>query len=264
MVDPAKGPLPGFDPWDVFVPYSGLHLLSVAVCISVIAATAMLGRALRSTEAEAKLRRSIAILALCYWVAYNVWWNWGGVEPFNGLPLHICDLNGLVAPLALLTQNRWLRATLYFWAFALTLQAFVQPFLAVGPAFLGFWAFWAAHTIVMTCAVYDVAVLGFRPNWSDLGRAYLTSAIYIALIVPVDLWLGSNYGFVGNPPAGSRIPPLVEAFGAWPRRAFIVVGLAALAFVLVLAPWLLLKRFRPRLNNSGPNAPSTRPPDANT
>ncbi len=264
MVDPTTGPLPSLDPWDVFVPYSGLHLLSVTVCISVIAATAMLGRALRSTEAEAKLRRSIAILALCYWVAYNVWWNWNGVDPFNGWPLQICDLNGIVAPFALLTRNRWARATLYFWAFALTVQAFVQPLLTVGPAFPGFWAFWAAHTIVMICAVYDVVVLGFRPNWSDLGRAYLASAIYIALIVPVDLWLGSNYGFVGNPAPGSRIPPLVEAFGAWPRRALIVVGLAALAFVLVLVPWPLLKRLRSRSNNSGPTRPSTHLPDANT
>jgi len=263
MVDPPDSPLPSLDPWDVFVPYSGLHLLSVVVCISVIAAVAMLGRSLRSTRGEAKLRRSIAILALCYWVAYNVWWNWSGVDPFNGLPLQICDLNGIVAPLALLTHNRWARATLYFWAFALTVQAFIQPLLTVGPAFPGFWAFWTAHTIVMICAVYDVAVLGFRPNWSDLGRAYLVSATYIALIVPVDLWLGSNYGFVGNPAPGRRIPPLVQAFGAWPGRALIVVGLAALAFVLVLVPWPLLKRLRSRSNNSGPSAPLTRVPDAN-
>ncbi len=264
MLDPSTGPLPSLNSWGVFVPYSGLHLASVAVCLSVIAATAMLGRALRSTEAEVKLRWSIAIAALCYWVAYNAWWNWSGVDLLNGLPLQICDLNGIVAPFALLTHNRWARATLYFWTFALTVQAFVQPLLTAGPAFAGFWAFWAAHTIVMICAVYDVAVLGFRPNWSDLGRAYVASAIYIALIVPVDLWLGSNYGFVGNPAPGSRIPALVEAFGAWPRRALIVVGLAALAFVLVLAPWPLFKRLRLRLNNSAPTRPSTHLPGANT
>jgi uncharacterized membrane protein YwaF len=57
------------------------------------------------------------------------------------LPLHICGLNGVIAPLALLTLNRWLRATLYFWAFGLTSQAFIQPNLTTGPAVPVFWCF---------------------------------------------------------------------------------------------------------------------------
>ncbi len=227
-----------------FVPYSGLHLVSVVVSIITIAAAALLGRALRAKKAEANLRRAIAIFAACYFVAYNVWWNWKAIDVASGLPLQICDLNGMVAPLALWTRNRWARATLYFWTFALTLQAFIQPLLTAGPASLVFWAFWIAHTIVMTCAVYDVAVLGFRPDWRDFGRAAAVSLLYLAIIVPFDLWLGANYGFVGNPPPGWRIPPFVAALGAWPSRAVILVALVALAFVLVLAPWQFLRRFR--------------------
>lgn len=225
-----------------FVPYSGLHLVSVAISTIVIAATALLGRALRFKKAEANLRRAIAIFAVCYFVAYNVWWNWNGVDVSSGLPLQICDLNGIIAPLALLTRNRWARATLYFWAFALTLQAFIQPLLTAGPASPIFWAFWTAHTIIMICAVYDVAVLGFRPDWRDLGRAAAVSAVYLAIILPVDLWLDANYGFVGNPPPAMRIPPFVAALGPWPNRVVILVVLVALAFVIVLVPWRFMIR----------------------
>ncbi len=45
------------------------------------------------------------------------------------------------------------------------------------------WAFWTAHTIIAAGAVYDIAVLGFRPCWSDLGRALIVSAAYLAPIV---------------------------------------------------------------------------------
>ena len=121
---------------DVFVPYSWLHALALAVCALLIAAPTLLGRALRR-DGEAALRRTLAALAVCYWLAYNTWWNWHGLDLRTGLPLHICDVNGLIAPLALLTGWRWARATLYFWTSALTLQAFIQPALDRRTGFAG-------------------------------------------------------------------------------------------------------------------------------
>jgi hypothetical integral membrane protein (TIGR02206 family) len=222
--------------WDAFVPYGGLHLAAVSVCALLVAGLVITARALAAPQ-EAALRRWFGVFAVAYWIAYNIWWNRHELNPATGLPLHICDLNGLVAPLALLTGRRWLRATLYFWTFALTLQAFIQPTLTHGPASPVFWFFWAAHSIVVASAVYDVSVLGFRPQWRDLGRAYAVSALYVAAIVPVDLLLGANYGFIGNPPPGVAIPPFVDALGPWPLRAVIVVVLGAAGFALLVLPW---------------------------
>jgi hypothetical integral membrane protein (TIGR02206 family) len=222
--------------WDNFVPYSGLHLVTVSLCVLAVASLAMAGRALPDTSKMA-LRRALGIFGIAYWVSYNVWWNRHGLILPSGLPLHICDLNGLIAPLALVTLNRWLRATAYFWTFALTTQAFLQPTLITGPAGAMFWWFWAQHTIILSCAVYDLAVLGFRPNWRDLGRAYVVSAIYLAAVIPVNFALDANFGFIGNPPPPARIPPFVDALGPWPQRALIVVALAAAGFALLVLPW---------------------------
>jgi hypothetical integral membrane protein (TIGR02206 family) len=226
---------------DAFVPYGGLHTIALAVCAALIAAPTVIGRTLDrnlDNNSELILRRSLAALAVCYWVAYNTWWNWHGLDVRTGLPLQICDVNGLIAPLALLSGWRLARATLYFWTAALTLQAFVQPALTAGPVFLVFWFFWVAHTLIAACAVYDIVVLGYRPCWSDLGRALMVSAGYVALVAPINLWLGSNYGYIGNPAAVSEIPPFVRAFGPWPQRAIILVALVPLGFVAVLLPWL--------------------------
>jgi uncharacterized membrane protein YwaF len=56
-------------------------------------------------------------------------------------------------------------------------------------------------------------------------------------VTPVNLALGTNYGFIGNPPAAKSIPPFINAMGPWPWRALIVMGLAMIGFVLTLLPW---------------------------
>ena len=229
---------------DSFTPYGWLHLLTVGTCLLVIAAIVGVGLQLRGTLAEMRLRRSLAIVTVVYWVSYTTWWNWSGWDLIDGLPLHVCDINGLVATLALLTGYPWLRAVLYFWTFALTTQAMIQPHLTLGPAFVVFWAFWGAHTLIVACAVYDVAVLRFRPDWRDFGRACVASALYITVVMPVDLLLGANYGFVGNPSDATKIPPFVAALGPWPWRVLVIFVLAALAFVLVLLPWIAVRRAR--------------------
>ncbi len=227
--------------WQVFVPYGWLHVLTVAICALLIAAPALAGRAL-GKSGERLLRHMLCAAAVVYWLAYNIWANWHGLDLRTGLPLHICDVNGLIAPLALSTGWRWARATLYFWTAALTAQAFIQPALTTGPASLVFWTFWAAHTIIVACALYDIVVRGFRPNWPDLGRALTVSSIYLTLVLPLDLRLGADYGYVGNPAADLAVPPFVVMLGSWPQRAIILIALAALGFAAVLLPWQLAAR----------------------
>ncbi len=70
-------------------------------------------------------------------------------------------------------------------------------------------------------------MLGFRPDWGDLRRAYAVSALYVAVIVPVDLLFGANYRFIGNPPLGAKILPFVDALGPWPLRAVNIIVLGA-------------------------------------
>jgi len=228
----------------VFVPYSALHLVAVLVCALLIAAPALVGRAL-GRDGEAVLRRSLAAFAGCYWFAYLLWWNWSGLDWRTGLPLQLCDINGLIAPFALLTGQRWARATLYFWTAALTLQAFIQPALTAGPAQLTFWWFWCAHSTIAACAVYDIVVRGFRPDWPDLFRALAVSLAYIAVVVPVNALTGGDYGYVGNPAPDLAVPPFVLALGPWPQRAVILVALVALGLTVVLLPWRMAGRLKP-------------------
>jgi hypothetical integral membrane protein (TIGR02206 family) len=227
---------------DGFASFGAMHLAVVCVCIALLAGVAIVGCRLRGSPNERQARIALAIFALAYWIAYNAWWTWGGLDLRTGLPLQACDVSGLAAPFALLTLNRWLRSVLYFWAFAFATMAFIQPTLTQGPTHVVFWAFWLAHVVILACAVYDLAALGFRPGWSDFARAAAVAVGWAAVVLAIDLWLGANYGYIGNPPAGTWTPPLVAAFGPWPERLVVMAALAAVVFLALLAPWRVAKR----------------------
>ena len=231
---------PAIDSWSIFVPYTLLHAVTVAVCVVLVVALVMLMRRRRDTAAEIVQRRALAAFALGAWVVSYVWLNWSAID-LKMLPLQVCGLLGLVAPLALLTGNRWLRATLYFSAFTLTIQAFIQPILILGPVTLEFWRFWLLHSLILCCAVYDLVVLRFRPGWSDLARACVMSAAYVAAIVPVNLMLGTNYGFVGNPPDQAQ-PPVIALLGPWPERIVVLMALVFFGYLLAMLPWIGARR----------------------
>jgi hypothetical integral membrane protein (TIGR02206 family) len=242
---------------DGFAAFGAMHLAAACVCAALLGGGALVGRRLHGSPREPQVRTALALFALAYWIAYNTWWNWGGLDLRTGLPLQACDISGLAAPFALLTLNRWLRSTLYFWAFAFATMAFIQPTLTQGPAHVVFWAFWLAHVVILACAVYDLAALGFRPGWSDFARAAVVAIGWAALVLAVDLWLGANYGYIGNPPDGTWIPPLVAAFGPWPERLVVIAALAAIVFLLLLVPWLALRRRRSCVGPNGPTKPLT-------
>jgi hypothetical integral membrane protein (TIGR02206 family) len=163
-------------------------------------------------------------------------------EHHKALPLQICDLVGFLAPAALLTRWRPLRALLYFWGIGLSTQGFFQPDLREGPADLSFWAFWLGHMAIVGASMYDVFARGYRPTWADYGVACAAAAVYLAVILPVDLLFDFNYGYVGRGQPGQ--PSVVDFLGPWPGRVAIIAALAAVVMALLMLPWEVARRWR--------------------
>ena len=97
---------------DSFTLFSGLHLLTVGVCLLLIATVTGIGLQWRgTTQRDACCAEALAAATALYWLCLHHVAELGGWDLTGGLPLHICDINGIVAALALLTGNRWLRAS---------------------------------------------------------------------------------------------------------------------------------------------------------
>jgi hypothetical integral membrane protein (TIGR02206 family) len=224
-----------------FRPFSFTHGCTLLCLAAIIVLAVIAGRTQRSPHAPTAFERTLAHANLAVWaVSHGYWQLPGQFDAATTLPLQMCHITSLIASAVLLTRNDTLRAVLYFWAFGLCTQALITPSLLEPPTSPIFWAFWFLHGFVLLAAIYDLAVHGFRPHWREYRVACIAAAVYVAVVLPVDLLLGANYGFLG--PSKPLHPSIVDLLGPWPQRLLIIVPLAALAMLLALLPWLALRR----------------------
>lgn len=226
---------------EAFRPFSLTHGLTALTIAALIVAAVIYGRGRRDDAALTRFEHALAWINIAVWLASHGYWQMPGrFDAATTLPLQMCHLTSLIASAVLLTRHNTLRAVLYFWAFALCTQALITPSLKENIDSPIFWAFWFLHGFVMCTAIYDLAVRGFRPTWRDYRIACVAAALYVAVVLPVDMLLGANYGFLG--PSKPLNPSIVDLLGPWPQRLAIIVPLAALAMLLVFLPWLMVAK----------------------
>lgn len=223
--------------------FSPTHAAVVVCFAAAVVALVALRRRLRDPSHAERLDRILALFAFVVCLVTNAW----PLLPWHfrldwSLPLHVCDLVTMCVPFAIASDRRPTRAILYFWGLGLCTQGFITPDLTDGPAHFGFWNFWLAHATIVGGALYDVLARGYRPTWRDFRLTLLIDLAYVAVILPLDVLLGVNYGFVG--PTAPAQPSIVDALGPWPLRVPVILALGVAATALLMLPWEVVRRVR--------------------
>lgn len=232
-------------------PFRAHGALHVAVLLAIALATALaIGiRRRRGGAAEdtGPGERIVAFGYLAMWAGTFVWLNAGPRhDPLTTWPLQLCHWTAALNAIALVRPHRTLRAIAYFCGLALCTQALVTPSLVEGPAEWPFWFFWSTHAMIVAVPVYDIAARGFRPGLRDFGVACAAAIGYVAIVLPVDLATGWNYGFVGR--TKPDVPTIVDWLGPWPQRLVPIVAISFCAMALLLLPGLAVRVWRARAN----------------
>lgn len=236
----------GFSP-TTFEAFTPAHAAVAGAALTLILGSAVLGRRWRGTPRERVLRGVWAWSTIAWQGIALVWWLLpANFDPGDSLPLHLCDLAAWVAPLALLTGDTRLRALLYFWGVGLSTQAFFTPTLDEGYDTYEFWLFWVGHLQIVGSAVYDAAVLGYRPtfaHWWKVGLVNIAVVLGVILANQVLIprafgCLPTNYWYVGSELPTART--LLNALGPWPWRVVWLGLLAQTAQLLAWVPWGVL------------------------
>lgn len=226
---------------EAFHPFGWLHAAALAAILALTALAVALARRRPLPAAPTTPERAVGWGYVAAWITTYTFLLFPPLaEPAKTLPLQLCHWNALAAALLLATGWRWLRPLVYFWGFALSTQALITPALREGPALYAFWFFWTTHGLIVGVALYDVLARGYRPGLRDYGIACAGAAAYVAIILPLDLAFGWNYGFLG--PSKPEFPTIVDALGPWPARLALIVLLVAGAMALALLPWRLVGR----------------------
>lgn len=234
-----------------FKQFGPSHFIAVATCVGMIVLVTCMGRWLRASLGHGPgsrmfirngiyvdpAGRLLGIVGLMMWIAWQLWWMTPSrFEASQSLPLHICDIAGLIAPLALITGSRLLSTIIFFWGLCLCTQAYLFPVVDVGPLFTEYWIFWESHTLIIGSAVYIYAVRDYRPTKYDLRNIAIVSLIYLAIMLTIDIAMGWNYGYVGKSKPTSASP--IDLLGPWPLRLVPLVLIPNLLFTIL---WVVFR-----------------------
>ena len=233
------------DPLLHFEAFSPTHAAVLVTFAVVTALACALGRRWRGTAGLARAERAVGLAMLGVWLTAQVYWFLpGNFRIDEALPIHMCDLTGLIAPLLLLTGRRALRALLYFWGIGLSIHGLLTPVLQDGPGHIRFWLFFLTHAAIIGTAIYDLVARGYRPDRRDWVFATWTCAIWLGVVLAVDLSLGVNYGYVGN--VTPERPTVIDQLGPWPLRVYKMIVAVIVLFTAMWLPFALARRLRAR------------------
>jgi hypothetical integral membrane protein (TIGR02206 family) len=226
---------PPYDWATEFHAFTWQHLATLAVFFGLMAGSCVLGRRWRGQRRERVLRHAWIWSTFAWQSAAVVWYLLPAqFDAYESWPLHLCDIAAWVAPLALLTQRRWLRSLLYFWGVGLCTQAFITPVISGGHGEIRYWLFFVGHTQIVGSALYDMIALGYRPALRDWGVVTLITIAWLAVVTPINVLFEVNYGYTGNHPVRGT---LLEYLGPWPWRIVSQLLAGQVACGLVYLPW---------------------------
>ena len=63
---------------------------------------------------------------------------------------------------------------------------------------------------ISSCAIYQAV-------WRDYGLACGAALVYLTVVLPIDIVLHTDYGFVGEPKPQN--PSILDVLGPWPNAS---------------------------------------------
>lgn len=185
-------------------------------------------------------------------------------DPSISFPLHVCDVIGIAASVALwlgpVKRARWLDDVVTLWGLGLCSQGLITPTLTEGPSTLRFYLFFASHITIVATAVLFITSRRWDPDSRAAFRSWVRSTLmmclYAAIIIPLDAATNWNYGYIG--PSKPGVPTVVDVLGPWPQRLIwmSLLGFFAAGMVAIIASALSRRPARRHPNATSLTTPS--------
>ena len=222
------------DTMDGIVRWSASHW--GAIIVTAMVTLVIIGGAFRkSPTVRQKVCRTLAVvtgliyLSDCSFILITQ--HHGSWE--QNLPFHYCSMMLMVATYALWTRNRTACLVLYFGALTACLQGMITPALERDFPTLRYFLFFCVHGILMPAALAVPLLLGIRARVSDALKSLLLMDAYLLCIHPLNLLLGTNYGFTTASPVPGCI---LDYLGPAPWYYLLLQIPAFLLFALMALP----------------------------
>lgn len=195
-----------------FVRWSAAHWGALAILVLVSLALFGVGR--RCTEAgRVCLCRGLAVVLLLLTAAEFAYRATDTVpDPHQEyLPLHYCSVMMFVSAYALWTRAKWASAMVYFSVLTASVQALITPALTFDFPHPRYFFFFLSHGALFLAAVALPVLRDWRARKWDPVLTLTLMDVYMCCVIPVNMLLGTNYGFTQYAPPGSILTYLGPA-----------------------------------------------------
>ncbi len=169
----------------------------------------------------------------------------GGFNWWGELPLHLCNINLILIPIAVITMKKPLLSFCFFIAPIGALMALLMPangfsgYSILLPRMIGFYGI---HFIIIVMALSIVTFGLYRPKFRDLPLTLLTLLLVALVVFGINMLLRTtglhpkaNYFFSVETEGNF----LLEIFHKWIPVPFLYL----LPSIIILAPYMLLITF---------------------
>jgi hypothetical integral membrane protein (TIGR02206 family) len=197
---------------------------------------------LRFKNTPGNIRRKLRLsMAIVIWLAETSWQVW---NLFSGhwsiqymLPLNLCSALIWLSGLMLITRNYTLYEFIYFLGIGAAFQYLMTPDLGIYgfPHFRYFQTF-LSHGLLLTSGVYMTTVEGFRPTWKSMLRVAFWINLYMAVIYPLNVLIGSNYLMINGKLATAS---LLDLLPPWPIYILYMEAIGVLTILILYLPFFI-------------------------
>lgn len=201
------------EPYYPFVRWSTEHWLALAITLLVTAALLLITRKFTTTGRSVTCKIMAGLVALQF-ISEYVWricTDTYGSWQYN-LPLHFCSFMSIFAFIALWGRWRPACTLVYFGVLVGSIQGLITPAMANGYPSMAFYVFFSAHGLLLLVALSIPVLIGWRARGYDDVKALLMMDAYLAFIIPINIYLNTNYGYTrGIPIEGTLLDYLGSA-----------------------------------------------------
>lgn len=216
------------------------HFVTLAILVAILV---FLIRGWPDADETTKRRgrlflAGILLLGEVSWHGWNlVYGTWNIREH---LPLHLCSISSWGTLYVLLTRNYRAYEIIFFIGIAGAGQTLLTPEAGLYglPHFRAIQTL-VAHGVIVVAMVYMTTIEGLRPTWASVWRTLLFCNVYLVIVTPVNLLIGSNYMYTLRKPATAS---LLDLMGPWPWYLLAGEVVAFTLFALLYAPFALADR----------------------
>ncbi len=194
------------EPYYPFVRWSAEHLWALGLTLAAAVAILCIGAGLRP-KGRYVICKVLALIVAVQFISEFTWRAFSGAYgswQYN-LPLHFCSFMSIFAFIALWWRWRPACTLVYFGVLVGSIQGLITPAMANGYPSAAFFVFFIAHGLLLIVALSVPVLIGWRAKGYDDVKALLLMDAYVLFIIPVNIYLGTNYGYTQQVPIPGTI-----------------------------------------------------------